>query len=378
MMGIPAMAAAAGATPACACSPHRHRPAVPSGAAGQAGVHPGPNLRRAAGFRHRNQRPARHTGRVRRFGDSGQHPGRRTDEMLRVMKQLWTIDNVSHHGRFFNFDGVTLLPKPCQQPYPPIWVAGRSDAAIRRAAIAGDGWYPYLFTVNRIRRSNASVRELAEQSGRELGRFHWGLNQPTAIDDNPDKALATAVAHVGPALRYPRTQRRGHRPRPVHNRNAEDCIGSIRERIDAGVRDFVFGFLAGEPMITSGRWICSQPAFCHISNDDRSPGWLRGYNDGKHENGDVVPVGANGFRRAGGNAHLAGVVLHHTALHAGNRAGVEVPAHAFGSLPVGIGAASLHHSRQYRHHHYGRFRPDAVSTRTPPQRQDDGTHQNGN
>ena len=55
--------------------------------------------------------------------------GRRTDEMLRAMKELWTAEHVSHHGRFFNYDDVTLLPKPMQQPYPPIWVAGRSDAA---------------------------------------------------------------------------------------------------------------------------------------------------------------------------------------------------------------------------------------------------------
>ena len=72
--------------------------------------------------------------------------GRRTDEMLDVMKQLWTGESVSHHGRFFNFDDITLLPKPMQEPHPPIWVAGRSDAALRRAAIDGDGWYPYLFT----------------------------------------------------------------------------------------------------------------------------------------------------------------------------------------------------------------------------------------
>ncbi|CAI8005480.1 FMNH(2)-dependent dimethylsulfone monooxygenase [Geodia barretti] len=140
--------------------------------------------------------------------------GRRTDEILRAMKQLWQEDHVSHHGRFFNYDDVTLLPKPFQQPYPPIWVAGRSDAAVRRAAIAGDGWYPYLFTVNRLRRSNASVRDMAEQSGRDLSRFHWGAED-----------IARALCITG---------------------NAEDCIGAVQERIDAGVRDFVFGFLAGE------------------------------------------------------------------------------------------------------------------------------------
>ena len=172
--------------------------------------------------------------------------GRRTDEMLRVMKDLWTSEKVSHHGRFFNFDDVTLLPKPMQQPYPPIWVAGRSDAAIRRAAIAGDGWYPYLFTVNRIRRSNASVRDMAEHSGRDLSAFHWGLNQPTAIDDDPDKALETAVAHIGQRYVTPERSAEDIARALCVTGNAEDCVGAIQERIDAGVSDFVFGFLAGD------------------------------------------------------------------------------------------------------------------------------------
>lgn len=173
--------------------------------------------------------------------------GRRTDEMLQAMKQLWIDDSVSHHGRFFSFDDVTLLPKPYQQPYPPIWVAGRSDAAARRAAIAGDGWYPYLFSVNRIRRSNASVREMAGQGGRALTGFHWGLNQPTAIDENPDRALATAVAHIGQRYVTPERSAADIARALCITGNAEDCIGAIQERVDAGVRDFVFGFLAGEP-----------------------------------------------------------------------------------------------------------------------------------
>ena len=172
--------------------------------------------------------------------------GRRTDEMLQAMKRLWTEDGVSHHGRFFNFEDVTLLPRPAQQPYPPVWVAGRSDAAIRRAAVAGDGWYPYLFTLNRIRRANISVREMAEQSGRDLSGFHWGLNQPTAIDDNPDKALATAVAHIGQRYVTPERSAADIARALCVTGNAEDCIGAIQERVDAGVRDFIFGFLAGE------------------------------------------------------------------------------------------------------------------------------------
>ena len=173
--------------------------------------------------------------------------GRRTDEMLAIMKRLWTEEQVSHRSRFFDFADVTLLPKPRQQPYPPVWVAGRSDAAVRRAAVAGNGWYPYLFTVNRLRRSNASVRELAEHSGRSLAGFHWGLNQPTAIDDDPARALAAATAHIGQRYVTPERSAEDIARALCITGNAEDCIGAIRERVDAGVRDFVFGFLAGEP-----------------------------------------------------------------------------------------------------------------------------------
>ena len=42
--------------------------------------------------------------------------GRRTDEMLGVMKRLWAEEKVSHQGRFFEFDDVTLLPQPLQKP----------------------------------------------------------------------------------------------------------------------------------------------------------------------------------------------------------------------------------------------------------------------
>ena len=53
------------------------------------------------------------------LGISTRTRGRRTDEMLEAMKRLWTEEHVSHHGDFFDFDDVTLLPQPAQKPYPP-------------------------------------------------------------------------------------------------------------------------------------------------------------------------------------------------------------------------------------------------------------------
>ena len=61
--------------------------------------------------------------------------GSRSNEALAVIKKLWTEKNVSFEGRYSKFSSVTLDPQPIQKPHPPIWVAGRKEAAMRRAAL---------------------------------------------------------------------------------------------------------------------------------------------------------------------------------------------------------------------------------------------------
>ena len=172
--------------------------------------------------------------------------GRRTNEMLEVMKRLWTEEHVSHDGDFFKFEDVTLLPQPVQKPHPPIWVSGRSDAAMRRAALQGDGWYPYLFTIRRLRRSNEAIREIAAEAGRDLTGFHWGLNQPTSIMEDPEQALALAVENVGQRYVTPERSAEDIARALCISGTPEDCVQAIQERIDAGVREINFSFLAPE------------------------------------------------------------------------------------------------------------------------------------
>ncbi len=62
--------------------------------------------------------------------------GRRLDEALSLLQVLWSPGSARHHGECFTVDGIDLLPKPVQQPHPPIWIAGRwpNQAPFRRAA----------------------------------------------------------------------------------------------------------------------------------------------------------------------------------------------------------------------------------------------------
>lgn len=63
--------------------------------------------------------------------------GKRTDEMIAVLRKLWTGEMVSHAGPFYRFAALEANPVPPARI--PIWVGGISEAALRRAA-RNDGW----------------------------------------------------------------------------------------------------------------------------------------------------------------------------------------------------------------------------------------------
>ena len=79
--------------------------------------------------------------------------GPRTDEALEVIRRLWTEERVDFAGRFNTLNEVSIAPAPLQKPTPPIWVAGRRDGAMRRAARYADGWLPYMYTPEMLRES---------------------------------------------------------------------------------------------------------------------------------------------------------------------------------------------------------------------------------
>lgn len=60
------------------------------------------------------------------------------DEGLDLLRRLWAGEHVQHHGAHFTVDGVTLAPRPRQEPLP-IWIGGNAPPALRRAA-RFDGW----------------------------------------------------------------------------------------------------------------------------------------------------------------------------------------------------------------------------------------------
>ena len=134
----------------------------------------------------------------REFDASGvpfRERGRRTDEAIRLLRLLWTQDDVSYQGEFFKLDRVTVFPKPWQTP-PPIWIGGKSEAAQKRTARLGDGWIPSFITPEEFRVGVQKVQELAAAERREVPEDHFGTLINYAVAASEAEALAMAQPYI--------------------------------------------------------------------------------------------------------------------------------------------------------------------------------------
>lgn len=171
--------------------------------------------------------------------------GRRVDEGIEVCRLLWTKSPASFAGRFVRFADVALEPKPVQAGGPPIWIGGRSDHALRRAARVGDGWISYVVTPERYRASLENIRAFAAEAGRSLdgGRgFEAAHLAFTVVDDDWERARAAAAHYL--ARQYNQPFDELVKKYCVLGPPAR-CIETIERFVEAGVRTFVIGFTAG-------------------------------------------------------------------------------------------------------------------------------------
>ena len=90
----------------------------------------------------------------------------RTRECLAVMKTLW-CDEVSHfEGEIFQLPECLQNPKPVQKPHPPIYFGGESDAALRRVAELGQGWFGFQRMPEDLPEPLARLDALLAEAGR--------------------------------------------------------------------------------------------------------------------------------------------------------------------------------------------------------------------
>lgn len=124
--------------------------------------------------------------------------GRLTDEYLAVMRELWANDAPIFAGETVSFANVNFWPKPAQRPGPPIYVAGHTPPAIRRAAAIGDGWHPVNMPLSHLDEGIARFRAACAGAGRPADlpiamRFNLSIRES---GDGPRRPFAGAPEQI--------------------------------------------------------------------------------------------------------------------------------------------------------------------------------------
>ena len=121
--------------------------------------------------------------------------GKRTDEMLEILRLLWSGEYVEYQGEHYQFDSVEMNPAPTE--YLPIWIGGISAPAMRRAARLGDGWVTDLQTSDDIIESIDRIKVWRAEYGRDDLPFEIMATPSDAWDYDGYKRLEDAgVTHI--------------------------------------------------------------------------------------------------------------------------------------------------------------------------------------
>lgn len=123
--------------------------------------------------------------------------GRRTTEAIEIIRKYWSGERFDYDGKIFHLKDVDMLPLPVQPGGPPIWVSGRQEGPMRRAATLGDGWHPYMFTADQCRDSFVKVKEYAEEAGRTLPEdYVWAVFIYVSLFDDVDEAREYGIKEM--------------------------------------------------------------------------------------------------------------------------------------------------------------------------------------
>jgi probable F420-dependent oxidoreductase len=165
------------------------------------------------------------------------HRGAVMDELLPVLRDLWSGKTVGHDGPSGSFPPTELWPLPVQQPFD-VWLGGMAHASLVRCGRLADGWLPSLCTPEEATAGQRVILEAAEEAGREISPEHFGVSMVYSEDALDDRVVATL------SLRS-----RGRDPRTL----VPVGFSALRERMESFIAVGFSKFVV-RPMAPSSGW----------------------------------------------------------------------------------------------------------------------------
>jgi len=108
---------------------------------------------------------------MRNHGTDPKTRGTLLDERIEAIKALWTDEPAEYHGKYVDFDATYLKPKPVQQPHPPIFIGGDSDATVKRVIRHNAGWISNPFPVDALKKR---IDQMRDEAGRDVPLAMFG------------------------------------------------------------------------------------------------------------------------------------------------------------------------------------------------------------
>jgi probable F420-dependent oxidoreductase len=123
--------------------------------------------------------------------------GARLTEGAQIIRRLFAEEKVTHQGRFYQFAELTLTPKPIQKPHPPIWIAAKSDDAVRRAARIGDAFFSDPVTpFGVLKQRYRAYQDELQRLGRDFAQQEHPMFRECYVAERPADAWEEAREHV--------------------------------------------------------------------------------------------------------------------------------------------------------------------------------------
>ena len=172
-----------------------------------------------------------------------EHRGSRAVEQVQLMKRLWTEDNVTFHGKFYNVENLSVGPKPIQKPHPPIWTGGSAEVSLKRAGGWADGFICGSSAIPDFPSTWEKISGYAKAAGRDPNTISKAGLTFMAIHDDQNKAVKAVEDYV---MRY-----YGRLRADVANTSLVGSATAVSDRIGAflskGLDTLIIGLADPDP-----------------------------------------------------------------------------------------------------------------------------------
>lgn len=137
-------------------------------------------------------------------GVSTKERGVRANEGIEIIKKYWEGGRFDYDGKMYQLEDVDMLPGPYQKGGPPLWVCGRSEAALKRAVKYGDGYQPYMYTPDQLSESVSKIYDIAGEMDKQLpGDFAFTTFMYVSMHEDVEEGRNRAIEQLSYRFNMP-------------------------------------------------------------------------------------------------------------------------------------------------------------------------------